>query len=79
VPAEPGLLSFVVAAAMVVDLPEHQALLAEPGTIRRLAAERALLSREVAMLLAHHVAARPGPEALALQPELNRWRARSDG
>jgi hypothetical protein len=60
VPAEPGLLSFVVAAAMVVDLTEHQALLAEPGTIRRLAAERALLSREVAMLQA--TTSRPAPD-----------------
>jgi hypothetical protein len=59
-PAEPGLLSFVVAAAMVVDLPDHQALLAEPDAIRRLAAERALLSREVAMLQA--TTSRPAPD-----------------
>ncbi len=49
-PAEPALLSFVVAAAMVIDLPERQALLAESDTLRRLGLERALLSRETAML-----------------------------
>ena len=59
-PAEPVLLSYVVAAAMVVDLPEHQALLGEPDTIRRLAAERALLSRETAVLRA--TTSRPAPD-----------------
>jgi uncharacterized protein len=59
-PAEPVLLSFAVAAAMVVDLPEHQALLGESDTIRRLAAERALLSRETAMLRA--TTSRPAPD-----------------
>jgi uncharacterized protein len=59
-PAEPVLLSFVVAAAMVVDLPEHQALLGEPDTIIRLGAERALLSRETAVLRA--TTSRPAPD-----------------
>ena len=49
-PDEPTLLSFIIAAAMVIDLPERQALLAEPDTLRRLARQRALLSRETAML-----------------------------
>jgi Lon protease-like protein len=49
-PDEPTLLSFIVAAAMVIDLPERQALLAEPDTLRRLGRQRALLSRETAML-----------------------------
>ncbi len=59
-PAEPVLLSYVIAAAMVVDLPEHQALLGESDTIRRLAAERALLSRETAVLRA--TTSRPAPD-----------------
>jgi Lon protease-like protein len=49
-PDEPALLSFIVAAAMVIDLPERQAMLAEPDTLRRLNLQRALLSRETAML-----------------------------
>ena len=49
-PDEPELLSFLVAAAMVIELPERQALLAESDTLRRMAMQRALLSRETAML-----------------------------
>ena len=59
-PDEPVLLSFVVAAAMVIDLPERQALLAEPGTVRRLGLQRALLSRETAML--RTTTSRPAPD-----------------
>ena len=59
-PAEPGLLSFVVAATMVIDLPERQGLLDEPDTARRLSAERALLARETAMLRA--TTSRPAPD-----------------
>jgi uncharacterized protein len=59
-PDEPDLLSFVVAAAMVIDLPERQALLAEPGAVRRLGLERALLSRETAML--RTTTSRPAPD-----------------
>jgi len=59
-PDEPSLLSFIVAAAVVIDLPERQALLAESDTLRRLAAERALLSRETAML--HTTTSRPVPD-----------------
>src|SRR5262249_59840757 len=40
-PDEPSLLSFIVAAAVVVDLPVRQALLAEPDTLHPLAAARA--------------------------------------
>jgi hypothetical protein len=49
-PDEPVLLSYVVAASVVVDLPEKQALLAEPDAVRRLAAERALLIKETTLL-----------------------------
>ncbi len=59
-PDEPVLLSFIVAAAMVIDLPERQGLLDEPGALRRLGAERALLSREAAMLRA--TTSRPAPD-----------------
>jgi len=50
VPDEPAALSYLVAAAMVVDLSDRQHLLAEPDAGRRLTAERALLSRETTML-----------------------------
>ena len=59
-PDEPVLLSFIVAAAMVIDLPERQALLAEPDTVRRLGMQRALLSRETAML--RTTTSRPAPD-----------------
>jgi uncharacterized protein len=59
-PAEPVLLSFIVAAAMVIDLPDRQALLDEPDALRRLAAERVLLSRETAML--RTTTSRPAPD-----------------
>jgi uncharacterized protein len=59
-PGEPTLLSFIVAAAMVIDLPERQALLAESDTLRRLGMERALLSRETAML--RTTTSRPAPD-----------------
>jgi Lon protease-like protein len=49
-PDEPVLLSYLVAASMIVDLSDRQVLLAEPDALRRLAAERALLARETHML-----------------------------
>jgi uncharacterized protein len=48
-PDEPVLLSHLVAAAVVVDLPDKQRLLEEPDARRRLAAERVLLAREIRM------------------------------
>jgi uncharacterized protein len=59
-PDEPVLLSFIVAAAMIIDLPERQALLAESDTVRRLAMQRVLLSRETAML--RTTTSRPAPD-----------------
>ncbi len=59
-PDEPVLLSFIIAAAMVIDLPERQALLAESDTLRRLAMQRVLLARETAMLRA--TTSRPAPD-----------------
>jgi Lon protease-like protein len=49
-PDEPAALSYLVAATMIVDLSDRQALLAEPDAASRLTAERALLSRETTML-----------------------------
>jgi hypothetical protein len=49
-----------VAASMVIDLPERQSLLAEPDALARLNAQRALLSRETAML--RTTTSRPAPD-----------------
>jgi uncharacterized protein len=49
-PDEPVLLSYLVAASMIVDLSDRQVLLAEPDALRRLTAERVLLARETRML-----------------------------
>jgi uncharacterized protein len=59
-PDEPTLLSFLVAAAMVIDLPERQRLLAEPDAVHRLSAQRSLLARETAVLKA--TTSRPAPD-----------------
>jgi Lon protease-like protein len=59
-PSDPVLLSFVVAATMVIDLPERQGLLDETDTVRRLVSERALLARETAVLRA--TTSRPAPD-----------------
>jgi Lon protease-like protein len=59
-PDEPVLLSYLVAASMIIDLPDRQALLAEPDAVSRLAAVRALLSRETAML--RSLGSAPAPE-----------------
>jgi len=49
-PDEPILLSYLVAASMIIELSDRQELLAQPDAVHRLAAERALLGRETAML-----------------------------
>ncbi len=59
-PEEPVLLSYLIAAAVIIDLPERQALLAEPDALSRLEAERALLAREITMLTT--LTARPAPD-----------------
>lgn len=59
-PAEPLLLSYLVAAAVVVDLPVKQRLLEEPDAVARLAAERTLLTSE--MKLMRSLAATPAPD-----------------
>jgi len=59
-PDEPLLLSYVVGAAMIIDLPERQSLLATQDAVSRLRAERALLARETGMLRA--TTSRPAPD-----------------
>ena len=49
-PDEPVLLSYLVAASVIIDLPERQGLLAQPSALRRLRSERVLLAKETAML-----------------------------
>jgi Lon protease-like protein len=59
-PEEPLLLSYLIAASMIIDLPDRQGLLAQPDSVSRLAAERAMLVRETTML--QTLTARPAPD-----------------
>jgi Lon protease-like protein len=59
-PDEPILLSYLVAASMVIELNDRQALLAKPDAVGRLAAERALLARETAIL--RELGSTPAPD-----------------
>jgi uncharacterized protein len=58
-PDEPSLLSYLVAAAVVVDLPVKQRLLEEPDAAHRLVAERSLLAAEMRMIRSLTVTAAP--------------------
>jgi uncharacterized protein len=59
-PDEPVLLSYVVGAAMIIDLHERQSLLAAPDARSRLKLERSLLTREAAIFRA--TTSRPAPD-----------------
>jgi len=59
-PDEPLLLSYLVAAAVVVDLPVKQQLLEAPDGRHRLEAERALLAKEMKLL--RSLTASPAPD-----------------
>lgn len=59
-PDEPMLMSYLVAAAVVADLPVKQRLLEEPDALRRLVAERALLTKEMQLL--RSLTATPAPD-----------------
>jgi Lon protease-like protein len=59
-PDEPILLSYLVAASMVIELNDRQKLLAQPDAVSRLSAERALLARETAML--RELGSTPAPD-----------------
>lgn len=50
IPADPTMLSYIVAASIVLDLIDQQRLLAAPDTSARLRLELALLRREAAVL-----------------------------
>ena len=67
-PDEPVALSYLVAASMVADLADRQSLLAEPDALSRLAAERALLTRETAMMRTFTSAPAPGLRNLPWNP-----------
>ena len=49
-PTSPRVLSYLVAADMLLDLEDRQRLLEQPGTAARLRAQRALLRRERVLL-----------------------------
>lgn len=49
-PDDPQVVSYLVAAAVVLQLPDRQALLEQPTTTERLQAERELLRRECALV-----------------------------
>lgn len=49
-PDDPRVVSYLVCAAMVLDLPERQSLLAEPSTGERLLSEISVLRRERALV-----------------------------
>ena len=59
-PDDSLVLSYVVAASVVVDLEDRQRLLAEPDGVARLRAELALLRREATLL--RTLTALPAPE-----------------
>jgi Lon protease-like protein len=59
-PEEPVQLSYLVAATVIADLSDKQALLAQPDVLSRLTSERALLSRENAIL--RSLTSTPAPE-----------------
>ena len=59
-PDDPVTLSYLIGASMIIVLGDRQALLAEPDALRRLAAERALLARELTML--RTLTATPAPD-----------------
>jgi uncharacterized protein len=59
-PDDPVRLSYLVAASMIIDLRDKQALLAEPDALHRLVTERTLLSRETTML--RTLTAAPAPD-----------------
>lgn len=68
-PDDPRVVSYLVAAAMVLDLPERQYLLEQPTTAHRLRAEAELLGREGRLVEAFR--ALPAVDLLGEQPGQN--------
>ena len=60
-PTDRTELSYAVAARLVVDLPERQALLEAPDTVERLRAAAELMTREVALTRGLHTVPMPVP------------------
>lgn len=59
-PDEPILLSYLVAASMIIELNDRQGLLAQPDAVRRLSAERRLLAKETAIM--RELGSTPAPD-----------------
>jgi uncharacterized protein len=68
-PASSVVLSHLVAATLLLDVEERQALLEEPDAASRLRAERRLLRRELALLGA--LSAVPSPDLVRVPPSPN--------
>jgi len=68
-PTDPLLLSYLVAAAMVLDLRDKQQLLEAPDAAARLRAELALLRRERQLLT--HLPSLPGTDLIGRGQSLN--------
>lgn len=68
-PEDPRVISYLVAAAVVLDLPERQGLLEQPTTTGRLRAEIDLLRRERALVGAFR--ALPAVDLVRNQPGSN--------
>ena len=69
VPRDATVASYLVAATVLVDLEERQALLASSDTVHRLRAELALLRREAVLLRTLHAV--PAPELTRSPLSLN--------
>ena len=69
VPRDPAVASYLVAATVLLDLDERQALLAAPDTVQRLRAELRALRREVVLL--RDLSAVPAPELTRSALSLN--------
>ncbi|TXR55889.1 peptidase S16 [Quadrisphaera setariae] len=69
VPEDPAVLSYLVMAGMVLDLPERQRLLELPDTASRLREERAILRRE--QVLISELRSLPAQELLDDPPVYN--------
>jgi Lon protease-like protein len=69
IPEDPAVLSYLVAAGTVLDLPERQELLELPDTASRLRAERRLLARELALVEA--LRSLPAQDLTATEPSPN--------
>jgi len=68
-PDDPRLLSYLVAATVVADLPDRQGFLAAPDAASRLAAESAWLSREHFLMTS--LASVPAGDKLGSTPTIN--------